>query len=65
MPLLLAVQSTWLGRRVLNNFQWFRNTHLLMFVLFMAAVILHPWPAAPGRAHHRGNSITWVRPWID
>ena len=57
----MTPQNTWLGKKVLNNFLWFYHSHLLMFVIFYIAVILHPWPGLPGYSHEHGHSITWVR----
>ena len=59
--LLVPAQNTWLGKRVLNNFTWFYHSHLLMFVIFYIAAILHPWPGTPGYSHEHHHSITWVR----
>ena len=58
----LLLQNTWLGKRVLNNFSWFYNSHLFMFAVFYIAALLHPWPGLPGYSHAHGHSITWVRP---
>ena len=55
------LQSTWLGKKVLNNFTWFYNSHMFMFAVFYVAVVLHPWPGVPGYSHRHGHSITWVR----
>ncbi len=55
------MQNTWLGKRVLNNFTWFYHSHLLMFVIFYIAAILHPWPGTPGYSHEHHHSVTWVR----
>ena len=57
---LTALQNTWVGKR-LNNFTWFYNSHMLMFVIFYIAAILHPWPGLPGYQHAHHRSITWVR----
>jgi hypothetical protein len=57
------MQDTWLGKNVLNNFTWFYNSHMFMFVVFYVATILHPWPGLPGYSHTHGHSITWVRPY--
>ena len=57
---LAATQDTWLGKKVLNNFTWFYNSHMFMFGVFYVAVILHPWPGLPGYPHRHGNSVTWV-----
>ncbi len=59
--LLVPAQNTWLGKRVLNNFTWFYHSHLLMFVIFYIAAILHPWPGTPGYSHEHHHSVTWVR----
>ena len=61
MSVFLRPQNTWLGKRVLNNFTWFYNSHMLMFVIFYIAALLHPWPGLPGYSHTHGHSITWVR----
>ena len=57
----VSLQRTWFGKRVLNNFTWFYNTHILMFVVVYAAILCHPWPGLPGFSHSHGHSVTWVR----
>lgn len=66
IPACLATQKTWFGKRVLNNFTWFYNTHMLMFLIFFVAIMFHPMPGVPGfsnvKSHQIDNSITWVCP---
>jgi hypothetical protein len=53
------VQDTWLGR-VLNNFRWFEVSHLVMFIVLYAVLLVHPIPGLP-KDHGQGRSVTWVR----
>ena len=52
-------QDTWLGR-VLNNFRYFEVSHMIMFVVLYAVLLVHPVPGLP-RDHGNGRSVTWVR----
>ena len=54
------VQDTWLGR-VLNNFRYFEVSHMVMFFLFYAVLLVHPIPGLPGRDNGDRRSVTWVR----
>ena len=54
-----SVQDTWLGR-VLNNFRYFEVSHMVMFVVLYAVLLVHPVPGLP-RDHANGRSVTWVR----
>ncbi len=57
--LAALLQDTWLGR-VLNNFRYFEVSHMVMFVVLYAVLLVHPVPGLP-RDHANGRSVTWVR----
>ncbi len=54
-------QDTWLGR-VLNNFRYFEVSHIAMFFVFYAVLLVHPVPGLPGRDNGDRRSVTWVCP---
>ena len=56
----IPVQDTWLGR-VLNNFRYFEVSHISMFFVFYAVLLVHPIPGLPGRDNGDRRSVTWVR----
>ncbi len=56
----IPVQDTWLGR-VLNNFRYFEVSHISMFFVFYAVLLVHPVPGLPGRDNGDRRSVTWVR----
>ena len=46
--------------QVLNNFRWFEVSHLVMFIVLYAVLLVHPIPGLP-KDHGQGRSVTWVR----
>jgi hypothetical protein len=56
--MMKCIKNTAIGR-FLNNFTYFSVTHIVMWVIFYTALILHPYPGRPSR-HKYGRSTTWV-----
>jgi respiratory burst oxidase len=53
-----VIEKTAVGK-VLNNFTIFSITHILMWIIFYVALIIHPYPGTPSQ-HFDHHSVTWI-----